>query len=387
MKIALPIALVAFIVGCIAGVFVEKHRASGTAAAVVPGTTAPTEGTAAPETAARIDEAEKKAAAASAELAKANKRIAKLEQDLGKPVPKGVGEKVALTPEEAKAKLEELHARIPDLVAKKDGKALVKLMQDMAALGEVGYMAAIEVSGILSQDVEGGKNELGLSRNEFYMAFGGPMIPVQVWAMQKGDEIPAGFRAGAAWALPWHPEVEPGKLFLDTLKTEKNADVIAAIAQNLDNVAKAGMEGDLAALVPQFADNTRMLGSIIDSLVKIGSPDAISSIDALSRSANDAIRAEAEIGMIAIHPPEAGILITVTVPNSQAENVGIKRGDIITSYNGQVVGDFDSLREQMQKAAPGSVVTVTVNRKGEVIPLQIKAGAKIGIDGKDVKPK
>jgi hypothetical protein len=387
MKIALPVALVAFVVGCLAGMFVERHRAAGATVAAAPGTSQGPAPSGASEADTRADEAEKKYAAAAADLAKAKEKIAKLEAKSGKTPPKETEPKVALTPEQAKARLEELRAQIPDLVAKKDGKALIKLMHDLAALGEVGYMAAIEVSGILAQDVEGGKNELGLSRNEFYMAFSGPMIPVQVWAFQKGDEIPAGFRAGAAWALPWHPEVEPGKLFLDALKTEKNADVLAAIAQNLDNVAKAGMEGDLAALVPQYADNSKMLGSLVDSLVKIGSPEALASVEELSRSTNDAIRAEAEIGMLAIRPPEQGILITLTVPNSQADNVGIKRGDIITSYNGTKVTDFDALREEMQKAAPGSVVTVTVNRKGEVIPLQIKAGAKIGIDGKDVKPK
>ncbi|MCE9584967.1 MAG: PDZ domain-containing protein [Planctomycetes bacterium] len=387
MKIALPVAFVAFILGCVAGVMVEKRRAVASAAPVVAGAPVPSGSPATPEDTARYEEAEKRATAASADLAKAKATIAKLELALGKAPPKDGETKVALTPEEAKAKLEELRARIPDLVAKKDGKALVKLMQDLAALGEVGYMAAIEVSGIIAQDVEGGKNELGLSRNEFYMSFSGPMIPVQVWAMQKGDEIPAGFRAGAAWGLAWRPEVEPGKLFLDTLKTEKSKDVIAAIAQNLEQVSKEGMEADLAALVPQFADNSKMLGSLVDSLIKIGSPEALASVESLLHSPNDAIRTEAEIGMIAIRPPAQGIMITMTVPNSQAENVGIKRGDIITSYNGTTVADFEALQEQMQSASPGAVVTITVNRKGELIPLQIKAGAKIGIIPKDVKPK
>lgn len=386
MKIALPVALLAFVLGSVAGVLFERRRHAEVAPPVAGGAVADAAAaTPAPDADKRVAEAEKKAADAAAELDKAKKRIAKLEAAGGTKTGKD-GKKV-LTPEEAKARMEELKARIPELVEKKDGKALIKLMQDLAELGEVGYLAAIEVSGIISADVQGGKNELGLTQKEFYKAFGGPMVPVLVWAMGKGDEVPAGFRAGAAYSLPWQDGVDAGRIFLDALKSEKNADVLNAISQNLDEAAKAGMEGELASLVPGYADNPRMLASLMDSLVKIGSDEAIASLDLFARSASDTVRAEAEVAMIAVRPPAEGILITLTVPNSQAENVGIKRGDIITSYNGQTVTDFDALREQMKSVPSGQVVTVTVNRKGEIIPLQIKGGAKIGIDGKDVKPK
>lgn len=385
MKVALPAALVAFVLGTVAGVLWERRRHDDAAA--------PQQGSAAPEPAAaapgepdrKIAEAEQKAAGAMEELRKAKEKLAKLEAKSAGGA--GKGEKKVLTPEEAKARAEELRARIQGLVEKKDGKALIALMHELAALGEAGYLAAIEISGILSDDVQGGKNQLGLTEREFYKAFGGPMVPVLVWAMGKGDEVPSGFRAGAAYSLPWQDGVDAGRIFLDALKHEKSADVLNAIAQNLDEAAKAGMEGELASLVPGYADNPRMLASLLDSLVKIGSPDAIASLDAFTRSTNDALRAEAEVAMIAVKPPAEGILITLTVPNSQAENVGIKRGDIITSYNGQTVVDFDALREQMKSVPAGQVVTITVNRKGEIIPLQIKGGAKIGIDGKDVKPK
>lgn len=385
MKVALPAALVAFVLGTVAGVLWERRRHDDAAA--------PQQGSAAPEPAAaapgepdrKIAEAEQKAAGAMEELRKAKEKLAKLEAKSAGGA--GKGEKKVLTPEEAKARAEELRARIQGLVEKKDGKALIALMHELAALGEAGYLAAIEISGILSDDVQGGKNQLGLTEREFYKAFGGPMVPVLVWAMGKGDEVPSGFRAGAAYSLPWQDGVDAGRIFLDALKHEKSADVLNAIAQNLDEAAKAGMEGELASLVPGYADNPRMLASLLDSLVKIGSPDAIASLDAFTRSTNDALRSEAEVAMIAVKPPAEGILITLTVPNSQAENVGIKRGDIITSYNGQTVADFDALREQMKSVPAGQVVTITVNRKGEIIPLQIKGGAKIGIDGKDVKPK
>lgn len=182
MKIALPVALLAFVLGSVAGVLFErrKHDEAPSPAAGAPSGDSAAK-TADPEAEKRAAEAEKKASDVAAELAKAKEKIAKLEA--AAPAKTGKDGKKVLTPEEAKARMEELKARIPDLVAKKDGKALVKLMQDLAELGEVGYMAAIEVSGIISADVEGGKNELGLSRNEFYMAFSGPMLPVMVWGL------------------------------------------------------------------------------------------------------------------------------------------------------------------------------------------------------------
>ncbi|KAF0243954.1 MAG: HtrA protease/chaperone [Planctomycetota bacterium] len=384
MKAVIPAALVAFVLGAVAGLLFERRRHE-TAQAPAPAQGPSNASSApAPDSGKRVADAEKQASDAKAELVAAKEKIAKLEA--GAKAAKSGGKK-ELTPEEAKARMEELRAQIPDLVAKKDGNGLIKLMNELAELGEVGYMAAIEISGLISADVEGGKNEFGLSRNEFYMAFSGPMLPVMVWGLQKGEEIPAGFRIGAAYALPWHPELEPGKLFLESLKNEKNADVARALADNLDGIAKAGMEADLAALVPGYADNARVVTSLLDSLVKIGSPEALASLEGYARSDNEFLRAEAAVALIAINPPAEGVLITLTVPNSQAENVGIKRGDIITSYNGTTVTDFAALRDQMKSAPAGSVVTVTVNRNGEIIPIQIKAGAKIGIDGKDVKPK
>jgi len=80
-------------------------------------------------------------------------------------------------------------------------------------------------------------------------------------------------------------------------------------------------------------------------------------------------------------------LIKLTVPNMQAENVGIKRGDIITQYNGQPVTDLETLIKSTNSVPSGSVVPVTINRNGEIITLQIKGGTRIGIDGKQVKPK
>jgi hypothetical protein len=383
MKAALPAALVAFILGSIAGVLFERRRHEPQAAPVPS-----TGGVIQPVIDAdlRAAAAEQRATEAAAELAKAKERIAKLEKS-GTSKVASVDGKKELTPEEAKARLEVLRAQIPDIVAKKDGKALIKLMQEVAELGPIGYKTAIEISGIIAQDVEGGKNQLGLCRNEFWTAFDGPMLPVMAWGLTQGDEISAGFRAGSAYGLSYHPEMEPGKLFMELLKGEKSPEVLRAIAENMEGVSKAGMEKDIAALLPQYTENPRMLTSMLDALVKIGSPEALASLQEYSRSENEKLRQEAGIALIALRPPVEGIFVSLATPNSQADNVGIKRGDIITSYNGKPVKNLDELQELMDTIPAGTVVEVTLNRSGELVPLQIKSGARIGINGKDVKPQ
>lgn len=387
MKLALPFALAGFILGCVAGVLFMKRRDaadSAPAPVVAGGGGAGASPSASAEE--RLHAAEKNAADAAAELAKAKEQIAKLEKR--SPAKGEEPAKRVLTPEEAKAKAAELKALIPDLVAKKDGKALLKLMHELAALGEAGYLAAIEVSGIIGKDVESGKNELGLTRNEFWAAFTGPMVDVMVWGLGRGDEVSAGFRSGSVYGLAYgNPDLESGKLFLDILKTEKSPEVIRAIGDTLEGVVKPGMEGNLAALAPAYAENPRMLASLMDALVRLDSPESLSSLEQFTRSDNEKIRAEAEVAMIALKPPAAGLFITVTVPNSQADNVGIKRGDIITSYNGKTITSMSDLIDGTSGAAADSVVPITVNRHGEIITLQVKGGARIGIDGKDVKPK
>jgi hypothetical protein len=386
VKTLIPAALVSLAAGFGLGLFYERHHGKRS-----PEEAAPKPADGAPEAKpdsgleARAAAAETLAGEREAELKKAKARIRELEAKDG-PVGPAAAKKKPESPEEIAAYLEEAKKRIEELVAKKDGKALVKLMHELAALGEPGYMLAIEISGIIAADVQGGSRELGLSQNEFYMAFGGPMTPLLVWGLQKGEEIPAGFRVGAAWSLPWQKDVDAGKLFLEVLKTEKNADVARAISQNLEGILKPEMAGDLAAAAKANSEDPAVLAAILGNLGAIGNDEAARYLDEFAASDNATLRTEAEIALLSIRPPAAGVLITYTAPNSQAEIAGLQRGDIITSYNGQPVTDMDALRDRIEETSGDQLVSVTVNRKGEIVTLQLK-GSKVGIGGKGVAPK
>src|SRR5262249_55412889 len=54
---------------------------------------------------------------------------------------------------------------------------------------------------------------------------------------------------------------------------------------------------------------------------------------------------------------------------------GIKRGDVITSFNGQTVRDTNSLRNRVADAGPGSTADVVVIRDGAEKHLSVKLEA------------
>ena len=67
-----------------------------------------------------------------------------------------------------------------------------------------------------------------------------------------------------------------------------------------------------------------------------------------------------------------GAIVSSVAPGSAAERAGVKRGDVIKSFNGQPVHDFNSLRNRVADAAPGSSATVVVVRDGSEKTLTVK---------------
>jgi Do/DeqQ family serine protease len=60
----------------------------------------------------------------------------------------------------------------------------------------------------------------------------------------------------------------------------------------------------------------------------------------------------------------AGAIVSSVRPGSAAERAGIKQGDVIRSFDGQPVRDFNSLRNRVAGAKPGSQSSVVVIRDG-----------------------
>jgi Do/DeqQ family serine protease len=67
-----------------------------------------------------------------------------------------------------------------------------------------------------------------------------------------------------------------------------------------------------------------------------------------------------------------GVIVSSVTPGSSADKAGVKRGDVIKSFNGQPVSDFNALRNRVADATPGSEASVVVVRDGSEKSLTAK---------------
>jgi Do/DeqQ family serine protease len=67
-----------------------------------------------------------------------------------------------------------------------------------------------------------------------------------------------------------------------------------------------------------------------------------------------------------------GVIVSSVGDGSAAEHAGLKRGDVITSFNGQTVRDMNTLRNRVADAGPGSTADVVIMRDGAEKHLSVK---------------
>ena len=60
---------------------------------------------------------------------------------------------------------------------------------------------------------------------------------------------------------------------------------------------------------------------------------------------------------------------------SPAYQTGIRKGDIITEFNGTVVEDYKQFNELFQKVKPGEEITVKIYRNGKYYSAKLKIGS------------
>ncbi len=67
-----------------------------------------------------------------------------------------------------------------------------------------------------------------------------------------------------------------------------------------------------------------------------------------------------------------GAIVSSVASGSAAERAGVKRGDVIKSFNGQPIHDFNALRNRVADSTPGSNAAVVVVRDGAEKTLTVK---------------
>jgi len=68
----------------------------------------------------------------------------------------------------------------------------------------------------------------------------------------------------------------------------------------------------------------------------------------------------------------SGVIVSSVTADSAADHAGMKRGDVIKSFNGQPVQDMNSLRNHVADITPGSNASVVIVRDGSEKTLNVK---------------
>lgn len=375
MKSAALACLLCLGAGLAAGVWLERRRA---AAAL------PSAGAASNRAAGGLDaiEPEGPPRDLDAELKSAKDQVRALNSEVASL--KGA-QAAPLDPASVAARVADLRAKIPELVEKKDGAALLALMKDLAALGPEGYRDAMDIAEIFRKEFGNGNEAFGLDKVQFNKAWSGTMVPLMTWALANAGDASAWFRAKSVHMLYWVSDVDAAPIFLDAIAKEKDAAVAQALAGYLAHLAKPEMVDDLQAAIRLHEGREKTYQPMVQALVDLHTPESGAALRDLQYGAPPALAAALQLAVIEHSPPAPGIMITGTQQKSQAQKVGLQKGDIIVSYDGTEVKSLDQLRKAVQAKPDKELVPVMINRGGTLVPVQL-TGDWIGIDGKFVKP-
>ena len=73
-----------------------------------------------------------------------------------------------------------------------------------------------------------------------------------------------------------------------------------------------------------------------------------------------------------------GAIVSSVQPGSAADRAGVKRGDVVLSFNGEAVHDTNSLRNRVAEGASGSSAALVVVRDGKEKHLSVKLDEALG---------
>ncbi|HEX9423661.1 MAG TPA: Do family serine endopeptidase [Pyrinomonadaceae bacterium] len=116
-----------------------------------------------------------------------------------------------------------------------------------------------------------------------------------------------------------------------------------------------------------FAIPSNMARTITDTLVKTGKVRRGQLGIIVVRTNSEAAK---ELGV----KESKGVVVAEVQPGSGADRAGLKKGDVITSFNGVEVNDPNVFRNQVASTAPGSEITLTILRDGREQQVRARLG-------------
>lgn len=126
--------------------------------------------------------------------------------------------------------------------------------------------------------------------------------------------------------------------------------------------------------------------SAINCLSGIPGPDLAATLQVVaSNDLSTEVRSLATAELLRRDCPVTGLLAVHVAPGSQAEGVGLQRGDVLLSYDGQPYTVESKLREAALQIPSERQVPVVIYRAGEILQVSVQGG-RIGISTQYVAP-
>ena len=71
---------------------------------------------------------------------------------------------------------------------------------------------------------------------------------------------------------------------------------------------------------------------------------------------------------------DRGVLVMKVVPNSPADQAGLRAGDVIEQANGEAVKDADTLQQLVETSQVGKNLQLGLKRNGQEMNVAVKPG-------------
>lgn len=262
--------------------------------------------------------------------------------------------------------LEDLRARVPALTTRQDGPGLIKLMRDLAALGEEGYPAALEILDLLLKAQDETGKIMGMSGQYFLVRTASADIAaLMAWALKNPSVASAELRSQLGNRITWQDAIDPGTVLLAALEVETDPRLRRVYASQLENC----MTEEIAARVRALATNSPELAEqVVDALRQSHLPGSRKSLEALILESPDpAVREDARRSLEAMQSQERGIFVRRTYGSGSP----LRRGDIIVSANGSKIDSRFALWTLLRNVGSEELVSMSVIRDGELVTIQL----------------
>ncbi|MBI2921340.1 MAG: hypothetical protein HYY18_09685 [Planctomycetes bacterium] len=282
----------------------------------------------------------------------------------------------------ATASAADLLRALPALVERRDVAGLADLFRKLAALGEAGYPAAMQLYAAVFPDGEASLEE-ALERAPFQEAlrpwlFRDPAL--LAWALEHSEAAPAGFRFEAAERFPRCAGADAGAMFLRLILTERDDSVAERMRSWLPFLADESMADrlvEIARTAPVddiWDDHT---DSLVQTIASFSTPAGERAFDLLLRDENPRVREAAAFERIRRHPPATGALVCYSAGPDEFFSAGrgeeqpLRRGDILLSMEGREIASNDDLAALLESLPGDRLVGVVVHRDGSSFTLQV----------------